>query len=73
MSKYKSIIFFFLYNIKMKPITSNNNINAIKEGRKLFNELKSNFSRAKTDKNRKKLNKKEVVYNFLKEKEQESS
>ena len=57
----------------MKPITSNNNINAIKEGRKLFNELKSNFSRAKTDKNRKKLNKKEVVYNFLKEKEQESS
>ena len=38
MSKYKSIIFFFLYNIKMEPITSNNDINAIKEVRKLFNE-----------------------------------
>ena len=57
----------------MKPITSNNDINAVKEVRKLFNELKSNFSCAKTDENRKKLNKKEVVYNFLKEKEQESS
>ena len=35
--------------------------------------MKSNFSRAKTDEIRKKLNKKEVVYNSLKEKEQKDS
>ena len=40
MSKHKSIYIyiFFLYNIKMESTTSNNNINAIKEGRELFNE-----------------------------------
>ena len=47
--------------------------NAIKEVRELFNELRSNLSREKTKKIRKKLYKKEVVYNFLKEKEQEGS
>ena len=52
----------------MEPQTSNNSINAIKEARKLFNELRSNFSRAETKRIRKKLYKKEAVYNFLKEK-----
>ena len=52
-----------------KPLTSNNSINA----RELFNELRSNLSRKETKRIRKKLYKKEVVYNFLKEKEQRGS
>ena len=47
--------------------------NAIKEVRELFNELRSNLSREEINRIRKKLYKKEVVYNFLKEKEQEGS
>ena len=50
-------------------ITSNNSINA----RKLFNEVKSNLSREEINEIRKKLRKKEAVYNFLKEKEQKDS
>ena len=46
---------------------------AIKEVRELFNELRSNLSREETKRIRKELYKKEVVYNFLKEKEQEGS
>ena len=57
----------------MQPTTSNNGINAIKEVKKLFNEIKSNLSRKDTKEIRKKLHKKETVYNFLKEKEQEGS
>ena len=38
----------------MKPLTSNNTINAIKEVRELFNNLRSNFSREETKKIRKK-------------------
>ena len=57
----------------MKPTTSNNSINAIKDARELFNKLKSNLSREETKKIREKLYKKETVYNFLKEKEQEGS
>ena len=51
---------------KENYITSNNSINA----RKLFNEVKSNLSREETNEIRKKLHKKEAVYDFLKEKEQ---
>ena len=50
----------------MESATTNN---AIKEIR----ELRSNLSREKTKRIRKELHKKEVVYNFLKEKEQEGS
>ena len=57
----------------MKSPTSNNDINAIQETRKLFNERRSNLSRKKINEIRKKLYKKEAVYNFLKEKEQEGS
>ena len=57
----------------MKPTTANDVINAIKEARELFNELKSNFSRKEIMEIREKLHKKEVIYNFLKEKEQEDS
>ena len=47
--------------------------NAIKEVRELFNELRSNLSYEEKKSIRKELYKKEVVYNFLKEKEQEGS
>ena len=56
----------------MEP-TSQNNINAIKEVRELFNEIRSNLSREETKRIRKELYKKEAAYNFLKEKEQEGS
>ena len=76
MSKYKSIIFFFFffwYYIIMEPTSQNNGINAIKEARKLFNERRSNLSRAETNEIREKLHKKEIVYSFLKGKEPEGS
>ena len=76
MSKYKSInknYFFFWYYMIMEPTSQNNGINAIKEARKLFNERRSNLSRKETNEIREKLHKKEVVYNFLKGKEQEGS
>ena len=57
----------------MEPTRQNNVINAIKEARKLFNETRSNLSSEETKRIRKKLYKKEVVYNILKEQEQEDS
>ena len=57
----------------MEPTSQNNSINAIKEVRELFNEVRSNHSCKETKRIRKELYKKEVVYNFLKEKEQEGS
>ena len=39
----------------MESTTINNNINAIKEVRKLFNEIRSNFSREEINKIREKL------------------
>ena len=53
----------------MKSRTTNNVINAIKEVRELFNELRSNLSREEINRIRKELYKKEAVYNFLKEKD----
>ena len=53
----------------MKSRATNNVINAIKEVRGLFNELRSNFSREEINRIRKELYKKEAVYNFLKEKD----
>ena len=53
--------------------TSNNYINAFKEARKLLNECTSNLLRKETNEIRKKLHKKEAVYNFLKEEEQKGS
>ena len=57
----------------MECRTTNNLINAIKEVRELFNEIRSNLSCEETKRIRRELYKKEVVYNFLKEKEQEGS
>ena len=55
----------------MESLASNNDANAIKEVRKLLNETRSNLSREETKRRiRKKLYRKETVYNFLREKEQ---
>ena len=53
----------------MESKTTNNDINAIKEVRELFNELRSNFSREETKRIRYNLYKKEAIYNFLREKD----
>ena len=53
--------------------SSDNNINAIKNARDLFNEIRSNLSHEEINRIRKKRYKKEVVYNILKEQEQEGS
>ena len=57
----------------MELTTINNSLNVFKEARKLLNERRSNLLRKETNEIRKKLYKKEVVYNFLKEKEQKGS
>ena len=54
----------------MKPTTANDIINAIKEIRKLLNEIKSNLLHEYRNEIRETLHKKEVVYNFLNKKEQ---
>ena len=46
---------------------------AIEEARKLFNERRSNLLRKETNEIRKKLHKKEALYNFLKKEEQKGS
>ena len=57
----------------MESTRINNDINAVKEVRELFNERRSNLSREETKRIREKLYKKEAIYNFLKEKEQKDS
>ena len=60
----------YLFN---EPATSNNDTSAFQEVRNLLNERKSNLLLKETNKIRKKLYKKEAVYNFLKKKEQNGS
>ena len=57
----------------MESTKINNGINAIKEVRKLFNELRSNLSREEINKIRKKLHRTEAVYSVLKVREQKGS
>ena len=45
----------------------------IKEVREFFNEIRGSLFREETKRIRKELYKKEIVYNFLKEKEEEGS
>ena len=52
----------------MESPTSNSNINAVKETRKLFNELRSNLSREETKRIRKNSIKKKLPVIFLKKK-----
>ena len=53
----------------MESTTIDKDINAIKEVRELFNEIKSTLSLEETKRIRKELYKKEAAYNFLKEKD----
>ena len=57
----------------MKSIRQNNNINAIKEVRKLFNNVRNNLSREEINKTREKLRGIEAVYSVLKDKENKGS
>ena len=57
----------------MESAKQNNVINDIQETRKLLNEIRSNLSRIEINRIREKLYKKEAIYIFLKEKEQEGS
>ena len=66
--KYKISFFFRRINNGI-----NNHNNAIKEVREFFNEIRGTLSREETKRIRKELHKREVVHNFLKEKEQEGS
>ena len=52
----------------MKSPISNNSINAIKDVRKLFNELRSNLSTKETKRIRKKTIKRKPLVIFLKQK-----
>ena len=68
---YTQIIIFFFFFLRYIRIesTSQNGINeARKKLRKLFNERRSNLSRKETNEIRKRLYRKEAVYNFLKKK-----
>ena len=58
----------YLLNEHNEDYTSNNDINAFKKAKKLFNERRSNLLLNETKRIRKELYKKEDVYNFLKEK-----
>ena len=57
----------------MESRTTNNVINATKEVRELFNEIRGSLSREETTRIRKKLRRIEAVYNVLKEREQKGS
>ena len=73
LQKYQYGLDYLFNEHNEEDYTSNNDINAFKEARKLFNERRSNLSLKEINEIRKKLNKKEAVYNFLKEKEQKGS
>ena len=53
--------------------TATENITAIKEARKLFNDVRSNLSNNETKRIRRKLYKKEAASRFFKEKEQDGT
>ena len=57
----------------MESISQNNNIKTIKDVRKLFNNVRNNLFNEETKRIRKKLYKKEAVYNFLNGKEQQGT
>ena len=68
---YRNIRFLFSFVVQTMESTTINN--GTKEVKELFNEIRGSLSREETKGIRKELYKKEVVYNFLKEKEQEGS
>ena len=73
LQKYQYDIDHLFNEHNEQDCTSNNDTNAFKEARKLLNERRSNLLLKETNGIRKKIYKKEVIYNFLKEIEQEGS
>ena len=74
MSKKDLLIALIKSNESHTELLKDNDSNTeIGETRKLFNKHRSNFSQEELKKHRKKLSRKEPIYNFLKEKEQKSS
>ena len=73
LQKYQYGIDYLFNKHNEQDYTSNNDTNAFKEARNLLNEHRSNLLLKETNEIRKKLYNKEVIYNFLKEKEQEGS
>ena len=73
LQKYQYGIDYLFNEHSKEDYASNNDTNAFNEVRKLFNERRSNLLLKETKRIRKQLYKKEAVYNFLKEKEQNDS
>ena len=69
LQKYQYGLDYLFNEHNEEDYTSNNDINAFKEARSLLNERRSNLLLKETNKIRKKLNKKETVYNSLKERD----
>ena len=63
------IIYLFNEHNEEEDHTSNNDINAFKDAKKLLNDLRSNLSCEETKRIREKLYKKEAINNFLMENE----
>ena len=73
LQKYQYGLDYLFNEHNEEGYTTNNDINAFQEARKLLNERRSTLLLKETNEIRKKLYKKEAVYNFLKEKEQNGS
>ena len=74
MSKENLLIALIKSNESHTELLKDNDSNTeIGETKKLFNKLRSNFSQEELKKHRKKLNKKEAVYNFLNKRGQKGS
>ena len=73
LQKYQYGLDYLFNEHNEEGYTTNNDINAFQEARKLLNERRSTLLLKETNEIRKKLHKKEAVYNFLKEKEQNGS
>ena len=73
LQKYQYGLDYLFNEHNEEDYTSNNDINAFKDARNLLNGHRSNLLRKETNEIRKKLHKKEAVYNFLKEEERKGS
>ena len=73
LQKYQYGLDYLFNEHTEEDYTTNNDINAFKEARELLNERRSNLSHKERNEIRKKLFKKEAIYNFLKDKEQNGS
>ena len=69
----ESINLFYIYNIIMEHPTSSKNISAIKEVKRLLNDVRDNFLNNETKRIRRKLYKKEAASHFFKEREDDDT